>query len=363
MHYRDALGFYMVGDKKFYSKVQALQEFQLTHKYPTWHFNDSEFSKMNWKDEPPESLKELYKCRAMQLRQKYDYLILYYSGGVDSHNILMTYVENDIPLDEIITYGPYEIDRRQQSNGTKEQQLFALPFLEELKKAHRINTHALDTSTSCINVFNDDEWIHKGGAQLSPLEMSFNLYCYEPHMQDIFMKNSNVGIVRGIDKPRIFYNDNKFYYAFLDLNTVGGNAETGIEEKSAFHNLEYFYWTPHFPIVIKQAHILMNYFKSTPYDYSLLTHTNEFRENDYYDSIKPIIYPDTIPKTHFDLGKGASPTWHIKSDWFFSEGNESFKNWKNGLSEVERTIPKEFINGDSIYNGMLGIWTKWYQIG
>jgi hypothetical protein len=41
-------------------------------------------------------LKTLYKERAQQLRDNYDELILYYSGGSDSHNILHTFLQNNI---------------------------------------------------------------------------------------------------------------------------------------------------------------------------------------------------------------------------------------------------------------------------
>jgi len=49
-----------------------------------------------------ESLDFLYALRARQLREKYDYLVLYFSGGADSTNILKTFIDNNIFLDEIV---------------------------------------------------------------------------------------------------------------------------------------------------------------------------------------------------------------------------------------------------------------------
>ena len=66
-------------------------------------FHDNHFSKFDWTKEPTESLQELYKQRAIQLRDKYKYLIVGYSGGSDSHQILQTFLDNDIFIDEVFT--------------------------------------------------------------------------------------------------------------------------------------------------------------------------------------------------------------------------------------------------------------------
>jgi hypothetical protein len=53
--------------------------------------------------EPKETLEELYKQRAQQLRDTYDYIALMFSGGNDSNNILNVFRENNIFLDEIVS--------------------------------------------------------------------------------------------------------------------------------------------------------------------------------------------------------------------------------------------------------------------
>ena len=64
-------------------------------------FNEPTFKLIDWTVEPPQTLKQLYTERCQQLRDKYEYLILSYSGGADSHEILYTFFENDIFIDEI----------------------------------------------------------------------------------------------------------------------------------------------------------------------------------------------------------------------------------------------------------------------
>ena len=97
----DKLGFYMLGGKKFYTKPEALVEATKTGIFPEWNFNRNVFDSYNWSVEPNIDIKELYRLRALQLREKYDYLILAYSGGADSHNILLSFMRQNIHIDEI----------------------------------------------------------------------------------------------------------------------------------------------------------------------------------------------------------------------------------------------------------------------
>ena len=62
--------------------------------------------KLDWTVEPKQSLSELYRQRAQYLRDHFDYLILMYSGGSDSHQTLMSFIGNGIFLDEVRTCYP-----------------------------------------------------------------------------------------------------------------------------------------------------------------------------------------------------------------------------------------------------------------
>ena len=83
----DRLGYYRVGWKKFYNKTLALLESNKTGYKIDWVFNNDIYGKIDWTLPVLESLDLLYALRARQLREKYDYLVLYFSGGADSTNI------------------------------------------------------------------------------------------------------------------------------------------------------------------------------------------------------------------------------------------------------------------------------------
>ena len=89
------LGFYTVNGKNFYSKPQALLEATATGQFPTWNFNREVFSRMDTTKEPQLSLRELYRMRAQQLRDRYDYIRLEFSGGSDSATVLYSFINNN----------------------------------------------------------------------------------------------------------------------------------------------------------------------------------------------------------------------------------------------------------------------------
>ena len=92
------LGFYTVGDQRFYSKPQALLEATATGHFPHFNFNREVYSKIDTTIEPQTSLRELYRMRAKQLREKYDYIRLEFSGGSDSTTVLYSFINNGIQI-------------------------------------------------------------------------------------------------------------------------------------------------------------------------------------------------------------------------------------------------------------------------
>ena len=121
----DRLGYYLVGWKKFYNKTLALMESNKTGYEVKWVFNDDVYGKIDWTIPIEEPLLEIYKRRAQQLREKYDYLMLYFSGGADSAVILRTFVENNIFLDEIVLQLPEPVRQSFTPNDTAEANIYA----------------------------------------------------------------------------------------------------------------------------------------------------------------------------------------------------------------------------------------------
>ena len=64
------LGYYTVGQTRHYIKPQALIAATKNNQFPEWNFNRNVFDVYSWHQEPEISLKELYRIRAQQLRDR-----------------------------------------------------------------------------------------------------------------------------------------------------------------------------------------------------------------------------------------------------------------------------------------------------
>jgi hypothetical protein len=92
-------GYYQVGQRAFNHKVYAMQEATRTGQDVSWNFNRSIYDKVNWMQTNGRTLDDLYRDRAWQLRQKYKWLCLAWSGGGDSTTVLHSFLLNNIHLD------------------------------------------------------------------------------------------------------------------------------------------------------------------------------------------------------------------------------------------------------------------------
>jgi hypothetical protein len=80
-------GYWSVDNQYYTNKVRAIlaaQQSNLGYGAISFHYNDEWWNQVDWNIEPDESLQELYIQRAQQLREKYETLILRFSGGADS---------------------------------------------------------------------------------------------------------------------------------------------------------------------------------------------------------------------------------------------------------------------------------------
>ena len=104
----DKFGYYEVDGRPTYSKLEEAEWSYFNKSTIRWDFNDDIFNKIDWSIEPPNSLWDLYKMRARQIREAYDYVVLWYSGGSDSHNMLLAWIDAGLKIDEIATTWNYE---------------------------------------------------------------------------------------------------------------------------------------------------------------------------------------------------------------------------------------------------------------
>lgn len=252
--------YYNEKGEKYYDKFEALQK----NKNIKFYFHDDQLSKINWFEEPQKSLKDLYLERAKQLRDEYDYLILAYSGGHDSANILETFYYNNIHLDEIFTFGAFSLDSFYGSDENHNGEVYnvVIPTLNSLnmpKTKVTLIDYSLEIEELMLK-FNSD-WLTSGTRCYGLMSL------YLSNIRQKFEKlGKKVGIITGIDKPfvKIFKNGKaSCFYSDSGVLCYGSTMKNYSEVNDVYFKIIFFYWElEKAEITRKQSFEVYRFFKN-----------------------------------------------------------------------------------------------------
>jgi len=348
------LGYYTVDGKEFSSKIQACLFATKKRKEVKWHFNDEIFSKFDWSVEPEESLDQLYDIRARYLREKYDYLILSYSGGADSHNIVESFLRQNLTIDEILVNTVEKasskftiIDNKIKNpeNTAAEHFLQTIPRLNEIKKRNsQIKITICDLSDHLMSNWllkGDESWVEDRIEGLNPLNVTRFNYLYYDDIKRKFDKEKNIGIIIGVDKPKVHIYTNGWYVIKFDdrvTNIIPINSYLNSYDNSS---VEFFYWSPDsIKILCKQAHEIKRWLKLNPqyqkyWYFNNLTH--KIKRTLHEPLLRSIIYT-TWNNGWYQTEKSVSD-WYSEFDSFWIDnvkGTKSYDIWLAGLKYVEK---------------------------
>jgi hypothetical protein len=368
------LGYYVCNGIEFSSKVDALIYSTTVDKPVEWIFHNVLFENYNWLVEPEESLDYFYDKRARELREQYDYLVLSYSGGSDTNNILEAFIRQGLHIDEIVTNHISNATKKttvldasvkKSWNFAAEHELQVVPRLKYIsEKLPRTKITVLDVSDivlSSMKMFDDVNWVLKRNDHLSIGQLFRYNYFHFSNMKKQFDKNLKVAIVVGLEKPKtVIANKNKFYLSFND--TVA-NITTINDFNDDYDNVkvEMFYWSKDtIPMMCKQGHVIKRYLEDNPkvIPYWRLEHTfngiklnaNDLNRLIHEKVLRRIIYT-TWDESWFQTDKSTS-WWNTEFDaWFRNDATlkKEYDMWKRGIQYLETTIPDyiEYKNGSA----------------
>lgn len=315
--------YYTVENQKLSTKLYAvLASKHLKYEYEiNWHLPnfEKEFFKIDLLKEPEKSLDQLYKQRAEQLRNDYDYLILHYSGGHDSHNILETFMLNNIFIDEILILNQFDKSFRQKLENANFEFLHQTAYEAEFSAIplakHFIDTYSPKTKLTIVeNSFSihGDYWLTLTEKQMienlkmpgtlgvigkPPLRLN-NLNVYNTDYRKI-KETKKVAHIWGRDKCALSFDNIGYYFNFVDgamTDYIDGN--NNISKDQLLQNIEFFYTHPTTAtMILKQAHTIMN---KIPY-YKLNTKTIT---RSYENMIANFIYSRKISSPYLGLKGG-----------------------------------------------------------
>jgi hypothetical protein len=366
-------GVYHVNGKPFLNKLEAILEANSSGSWVEWDYHDAIFGKHRWDVEPQISLDELYRQRALQLREAYDHLVLFYSGGVDSWNILNTFVKNNILLDEIYMWGAFEAEEKELDRVgwstdpgyyTREIRQ-SLPLVKKLVAQKGTKVNVYDWTKDILEAANDLDWIWRAGVRFDPTCMVRSRFhkVFREH-NELLHKGKRVGFVFGVDKPRLLRDDTSIYFAFLDVIMTTGTLPTNDILGEYWENDEYFYWSPNMPeLAIKQSHVVTNWLRAN-HKLDLIKHLNNissFHDESYYREVNFSIYPEWNHNI-WQIKKPTGAIYNELSKWFLDGHFEAKLKWESSLWELERQCGKRWFNNNTVKEGLKGHLSPLYKI-
>ena len=352
-------GYWSCGDQKFVSKHLALMHGNQNNQPVHYNFFDHVWKNFDRSLLGKHSLKELYKQRAQQLRDKYDYLILYFSGGADSYNVLRSFIDNGIKIDEVCVkwcndsltanteiYRPNQIETS-ATNYLSEWDHAIKPVLEWLGQHHPTvkieivdwfkdrDISTIETAFSLVNHWHD-------------VEVN-SLAVWSPSETKLLEKGISVGSIYGVDKPCIFFMDDSSYMYFADSATTMGTPNP-----NNIFGTEYFYWAHELPeLTFEMANVAIHAFK-TDQELAQVAVTDKNRSDKQFTAhafqvqqkrLRHILYDNWTDR--FQAFKPVTPDRSDKHWWIYKQ--DQLSNYVKGYNEILNSYLTEL--GTSQYLG------------
>jgi hypothetical protein len=340
MNNLDHFGTWHYQNQIFYDRISAIRAASKdnnTYESISFKYYDEEFDKINWTVEPDISLQEYYDKRAWELRNQYDYIVLFYSGGHDSHNILDTFARNKLPIDEIIIRAT-NLENLDENNINIysydiETKLVAYPIAKYYKETYfpHVKITFQDNTKLVVDFWKNNSKLHEKN-QFVPDPVHSIRLDYNRNF-NIINENKKIAYILGADKPFINHDDIG-YYTFINDDNSFRQAKRKHDQN---YNIEFFYWHKNAaPMIAKQCHMILKDIQNK----NLLEYASHKTDpywirakEDYYATV---LYNRTV-SIPVEIPKSAQKLWDSASDWFFHDRNsDHFKIFHKHLWEWKK---------------------------
>lgn len=341
----NAYGKYLVGNKTFINKIPAIQEATRTKEPVVFDFYNDVYSKYDWTQRPAGTLQELYKQRAQQIRDTYDYVVVHFSGGADSWTALHSFLSNGIHVDEVYTRWPFaerkytaaDYTNKSDANLTSEYEYAVIPVLEDIARRFP-NTHI------CVDDYSEEytqdltESKLENGSHYMAMGTFFRFSRKSEWEKEAVRQGKSVGVVQGFEKTPVYARNGKFYAYFVD--------RFGAADADPERTTEGFFWSSMMPeIAIAQAHELKHYYETLATVEELKLLTTESLDS----SITPrklyiqVCYPDYNLET-FQVRKPLGSVVQRHDLWVYKYNPRYYDSWQWHINENLKIVDNSFLS-------------------
>lgn len=347
---------WLCNGKRFGNKWHAIKEHN--HSGQPIHLDSpGAYDGYTMHKEPEQSWSAVLAERAREIRDSSKRVNIMFSGGIDSKQVLDTFVSNNILIDEItcikhgIPASDDEIDN------------VAVPYLSRLGLDARTKVNVVTrTMADYERHYNDPYWIER---ETRGLLLQFRLTNLSENM---CYDNSDSGTtwVLGKEKPTLVHKNNKWYCYFLDCDVE--------PNQSTKQNTAYFY-SGNAKVHAKQSHMLKNYLVSTlsPDQYSTPSDINRIPETHINTGCGRIT--DTgaffVPKSRdiLELNDHKGNTIRVVSKKEYrslesiltdQDKTHLIDNFRQGVLDFTSDVGTQFFNYGDPLLGTVGVFSKFY---
>ena len=248
---------------RYKHKLKAIEASRGNIQDITFHAFSNAFYNRDHTIEPSTPYKELLKQRALQIRDKYKFIKLYFSGGQDSFTMLNAFVENGIFIDQI----NINLFGNENSRSNIEANEYAIPYIKKHFEFTNTKITVLKNDFDYFNEYLGDKWLHT----------RTNLYLRHFNIPNI--RGKNYCNLFGFLDPSAYFENGKYYYSLWDGE---------IEELLGFRNCELFFSSEDLPdLHLKQLHLVKNFIKHNNDKKHILNLYNDDIET-YLDVVKVV---------------------------------------------------------------------------
>jgi len=329
-----------VADQRFLNPFEAWQDIlarRKSNKACDFEFMlfDKYWSQYDWQVPPHQTWHDLMTQRCWDIRQRFDWVRLWYSGGRDSHPILECFLANKIKLDELtVWYNPYD-----QQRGPEVENVI-MPLVHNIVSANPdIKITVVDIRLEDYeNFFRNEQWLEQqvgmpGGTWLFYPGQSITMYLRRPDLfpqRDQGLRDVNLF---GLEKPRLILHDDRWYFEAVDMQY---SMHWGPDEIA-----EMFYLHPDWPeLHAKQCWMLIDHLE-TRYQNLDSVWVDQYVGG----KLGPQLYDELCealgrgPCVHPDIGLGNNKgrqlsRWDRLMRWAEKTNWQPLKTWQGTLAQV-----------------------------
>jgi len=341
-----------VGDRHYLNTLLAWDDIKRSKDAFKFSLFPEYWKKYDWTRDPWQTWAQLLKARCNDIRHRYDWVRLWYSGGRDSHPILEAFVANNIHLDEIVVwYNPLDHDRG------PEVEHIVLPLAKKVVQLNpRIKLTVIELGLEDYEeLFHSEYWLentlgHPAGTYGFYPGQNTSLYFRKPHLfpqRDRGLKDINIF---GLEKPRLIIQNNKWYFEAIDIPYAMHWGPSDVSEL--------FYLSPDLPeLNAKQCWLLINHLEK---NYNNLTSTfvEQYSQGklgpEKYDELCHVIGRGAYTVPEIGLGTNKLYGLHRWKKLIDQGIKTNWKPWKVYQSGINR-LQHEFEEHWTKENKMTGL--------